>query len=302
MNLLKKYKNNIKEFLFITLGVAIGSFTFSFFLNPNDINIGGSSGIGIIIKGASGGVINPATIILVINIMLLVLSLITIGKDFFMKTIYGSLLYPILMYLFDFLYKVINDNFNGIFDTTKFDKIVVYLFAAIMLGYGLGIAMKHGGSSGGTEVLQKLGNKYLHVPYSLAMYFIDGVIIGLGFFFLDLTVNELLYIIIFVFIEGFVMDATIFSGFNRRAIYVISDKCDEIRDMILHTFSRGVTSTKVVGEYSQSEKKMLMCVMSSKEYYKLRDAIEKVDDKAFFYVVRANEVRGEGFSYASIED
>ena len=100
----------------------------------------------------------------------------------------------------------------------------------------------------------------------------------------------------------FVMDATIFSGFNRRAVYVISDKCDEISNVILTTFSRGVTSLKVVGEYSKSDKKMLMCVLSSREYYRLRDTIEKVDDKAFFYVVRANEVRGEGFSYELSKD
>lgn len=305
MNFLKANKSKIKEILFITLGVAIGSFTFSFFLNPNNINIGGTSGIGIIIKGVSGGKYEPATIILLLNCALLVLSFFTIGKDFFLKTIYGSVMYPVLMYFFDFLYEVLNKNFNGIFDTTKWftsDPMLVYIFGALMLGYGLGVAMKHGGSSGGTEIAQKLAFKYLHIPYSLAMYVIDGIIIGIGFFFLDVDVIHLFYIIIFVFIEGFVMDSTIFSGFNKRAVYVISDKCDEIKEVILHTISRGLTGLKVIGEYSQNEKKMLMCVLSSKEYYKLRDAIEKVDDKAFFYVVRASEVRGEGFSYDSFSE
>lgn len=299
MNLIKKYKDKIKDILFITLGVALGSFTFSFFLNPNNINIGGTSGVGIIIKGLTNGEFNPATVILILNVFLLIISLVFVGKDFFMKTVYGSLLYPVLMYLFDFLYLKLVE-WNPTFDSTSFEPILVYLFAALILGYGLGIAMKHGGSSGGTEVLQKLGFKYLHIPYSICMYIIDGIIIFSGFIILNQKVDDLLYIIIFVFLEGFVMDATIFSGFNRRAIYIISDKCDEIKDLILHTFSRGVTSCKVVGEYSQNEKKMLTCVLSSGEYYKLRDQIERIDEKAFFFVVRANEVRGEGFSYESV--
>ena len=301
MNLIKNYKNKIKDILFITLGVAIGSFTFSFFLNPNNINIGGPSGVGIIIKSLTGGKFEPATIILILNIILLIISLITIGKDFFLKTIYGSLLYPVLMYFFDFLYDVIV-KYAPKFNSVEFDPLLVHPFAAILMGYGLGIAMKHGGSSGGTEVLQKMGFKYLHIPYSLCMYIVDGIIIFSGFLCMDLHVDSLLCVIIFVFLEGFVMDATIFSGFNRRAVYVISDKCDEISNVILTTFSRGVTSLKVVGEYSKSDKKMLMCVLSSREYYRLRDTIEKVDDKAFFYVVRANEVRGEGFSYELSKD
>ena len=205
------------------------------------------------------------------------------------------------MYFFDFIYeKIISiaPEFNSI----NFDPLLVHLFAALLMGYGLGMAMKHGGSSGGTEVLQKMGFKYLHIPYSVCMYIVDGIIIFAGFLCLDQHVDNLLYVIIFVFLEGFVMDATIFSGFTRRAVYIISDKCDEISDVILNTFSRGVTSLNVVGEYSKSDKKMLMCVLSSREYYKLRDTIEKVDDKAFFYVVRANEVRGEGFSYEQARD
>ena len=298
MNLIKKYKDKIKDILFITLGVALGSFAFSFFLNPRDINIGGTSGIGIIIKGLTNGAFNPATTILILNIFLLIISLIFIGKDFFLKTIYGSLLYPVLMYLFDFIREKLI-SVSPMFDFTDLDPMLLHLFAALILGYGLGIAMKHGGSSGGTEVLQKMGFKYLHIPYSLCMYIVDGIIICSGFFVLGQEIEDLLYIIIFVFLEGFVMDATIFSGFNRRAIYIISDKCDEIKDLILHSVSRGVTSCKVVGEYSQNERKMLMCVLSSSEYYKLRDMIEKIDGKAFFFVVRANEVRGEGFSYDS---
>ena len=296
---LKNNKKRIEEIMFITLGVAVASFAFSFFLNPNNLVIGGVSGIGIIVKGLFE--IDPALIIFIINVLLLVISLLFLGKEFFIKTIYGSLTFPVFISLFDFIYRVMSENLpNFSFDTL--DPMLVTLFSSIIMGYGLGISLKHGASTGGTEVAQKIGFKYFHLPYSFSLYLVDGTIIIIGFFFMNQTIDTLLFEIIFVVLSGFVMDTVIFSGFNKRAVYVISDKCDEIKEVILHTISRGLTGLKVIGEYSQNEKKMLMCVLSSKEYYKLRDAIEKVDDKAFFYVVRASEVRGEGFSYDSFSE
>ena len=167
------------------------------------------------------------------------------------------------------------------------------------MGYGLGLSLKHGASTGGTEIVQKTFFKYFHIPYSLTLYMVDGLVIFIGFFVMKQSIDTLLFELIFVLLSGFVMDTVIFSGFNKRAVYIISDHCEEIKDRILKSFERGVSSIKVVGEYSKQDKKMLMCVLSSSEYYKLRDCIEKIDSKAFFYAVRANEVRGEGFSYES---
>ena len=93
------------------------------------------------------------------------------------------------------------------------------------------------------------------------------------------------------------MDAIIFSGFNKRAVYIISKKHDQIKERLLHDFDRGVTGIKVTGEYTNQEQKMLLCVLSSAEYYKLRTIIEEIDPNAFYFAVRASEVRGEGFTY-----
>ena len=283
-------KKRILEFIYITCGVAIASFAFSFFLNPNNIVIGGISGISIIIKDLTGGY-NPATMILILNVVLLLIGLVFLGKDFFIKTAYGSIMFPVFIWLFDFIYQIIAIDFS------QMDMILVIVFSAIIMGSGLGIVVKHGGTTGGTEIPQKIFFKYFHLPYSLSLYILDGTVILFGFILMKQKIDFIFYEIIFMFICGFAMDLVIFSGFNKRAVYIISEKVEEIREELLTNFDRGVTGIKVIGEYSQSEKKMLLCVLSTLEYYKLRDFIGKIDKNAFFYAVRASEVRGEGFSY-----
>lgn len=292
-----KNKKIINEYLLMTLGIAIGGFSFSFFLNPNNVVVGGVSGIGVILKNFFN--IDPAIIILIINITLLLFSLLFLGKDFFIKTIYGSVMFPVFIFIFDEIYKFINTKTDN-FDFTKLNPLLVIVFSAIIMGFGLGLSIKHGGSTGGVEIPQKVLFKYCHIPFSISLYFIDGSIILLGYLSLNQSIETLLYEIIFLVLNGFILDTVIFSGFNKRALYIISDKVEEIRSVILKELDRGLSSVDVIGEYSGSNKKMLICVLSSSEYYKLRNKVEEIDPKAFFFAVRAHEVRGEGFSYEQI--
>lgn len=282
-------KKRIKETLNIALGVLIAAFAYSFFLKPNDLVIGGVSGIGVMVQKDSAPWFD-SVVMFGINLVLLVISLIFIGKEFFMKTIFGSLLFPVCTYILGLIYNLINVDFSTL------DPMLVIIFSSLIMGYGLAIAMKNGGSTGGTDVVQQLFFDKFHIPYSITMYAFDGAVIFIGFFVLNQKLDLLFYEIIFAVICGLIMDVIIFSGFNKRAVHVISEKADEIKDVLLHDFERGVTSIKVVGEYSKNEKKMLMCLLSSREYNRLRDIIEKIDPNAFYYCVRANEVRGEGFS------
>lgn len=296
-------KKRILEWLIMTMGVAISSFAFSFFLNINNIVIGGVSGISVIIKDLTGR--DPATMMLIINMALLVVGFLALGKEFLLKNAFGSITYPLFVMLFDAIYGYLEK--NGIVDlrTLAFggtaDYMLVIIFSSILMGIGLGYVMKYGGSTGGTETPQNILFKYFHIPFSLSLYIIDGTIILLGFILMKQDINTLLYELIFMYVSGLVMDTVIFGGFNKRAVYIISSKTEEIKTELLDKFARGVTSINVVGEFTKEEKKMLLCVLSSSEYYKLRDFIEKIDNRAFFYSVRASEVRGEGFSYGSDE-
>lgn len=297
MKIDKKKKNQIKSFLYVTLGVAISSFAFSFFLNPYSIVIGGVSGIGVIFKEMTGGY-DPSYIMLGINIFLLLISLFLISKEFFIKTVYGALAFPVFVWIFNKIYTVLLNYIPSIRPDDP-DMMLIILFSSIIMGYGLGLAVKYGGSTGGTEIPQKIMYEKMHLPYSLSLYIIDGTVVILGFFLLKQDISFILYEIVFIILSGYVMDTVVFSGFNKRCVNIISNKCNEIRDVLLNDFSRGVTSIKVVGEFSQNEKKMIVCLLSTIEYYKLRKIIEEIDPQAFFYCTRASEVRGEGFTYES---
>ncbi len=283
-------RKKIREWLFIVTGVAIAAFAFSFFLNPKNIVIGGVSGIGIILKNLIPG-FDPALTILILNILLLLLGLILLGKDFFIKTAFGSLVFPLFIGLFDWIYIKLD------IDVSQLDMVLIVLFSAILMGIGLGMVVKSGGTTGGSEVVQKVLFKFFHLPYSTSLYILDGVVIVSGLLFQIVDLQTFLYAIVFTYLSGVVIDAVIFSGFNKRAVYIISDEIEAVKEEILHSFERGLTSIRVVGEYSKNERTMLVCVLSSSEYFKLRNFVEKVDPKAFFFVVRASEVRGEGFSY-----
>lgn len=293
---LKKIK--FKSFLYITLGVLMSSCAFSFFLNINNIDIGGVSGLSVIFKELYGW--DVALAALIMNIVLLLVGFIFLGKEFLFKNAYASIMYPVFIKVFDLIYQVLEKNGFDLLVKEKggeADYLLIILFSSLLMGTGLGIVLKEGSSTGGTETPQAILYKYLHIPYSLSLYLIDGTIILLGYFLLKQSVNVLFYEIIFMVISGVLMDAVVFSGFNKRAVYIISDKCEEIRDKLINDLNRGVTSIKVIGEYTKDEKKLLLCVMNSREYMKLRAIIEEIDDKAFYYSTRANEVRGEGFSY-----
>lgn len=286
--MVKKFnKQKFLEWLYITLGVMIAAFSVSFFLDPINLVIGGVTGIGIILKYLFHQDIS--VYIFVLNLVLLFVGLIFLGKNFFVKTVYGSLLFPVFVKLFNLLYKVIVSN-------PIEDKILVILFSSILMGLGIGIVIKYGGTTGGTEIPQQILMKYFQIPYSVSLYILDGMVLILGFIvFRDITV--VLYGLVYIFLSGFVMDSFIFSGFNKRAIFIISEESEKIKQRILSDLERGVTQIKIVGGFSNEEKKLLVCLLSSFEYYKLKKIIEDYDPHAFYYAVRADEVSGEGFTY-----
>ena len=296
----KNIKLIIKSYIMVTLGVALSSLAYVFFLEPYVFDIGGVSGVGVILNYHG---MDSSVVIFIINLVLLIFALIFVGFDFFIKNIYGSLMYPVFIKVFSFLYKYIASIAPAI--ATDIDMVFVSIFSSVIMGFGLGIAVKYGGSTGGTEIPQKILYDKLHVPYNLSLYLIDGTIIILGVVFIPeqlSNINLLLGEAVFLITNGIIMDTVIFGGFNKKAVYIISPKWKEIKDALLNDIDRGVTGINVIGEYSNENKKMLVCVLNVIEYNKLREIIRKIDDKAFLYCTRASEVRGEGFTYEPDEN
>lgn len=288
-------KEHIKDWSIVTIGNFLVAIAFSFFLDPNNLVIGGSTGLATIFKYLFG--IDTDISILVINALLLVVGLLLLGKDFFMKTAYSTIIFPVMIRILNTIYSLITPEGNILIS----EPMLVIIFSSLIMGFGIGLVLKQGGTTGGTEVPQKILYKYFHMPYSVSLILVDGVIILLGAILINdgeqiIDFHNVLYAIIFVYLSGMVMDQIVFSGFNSRAVHIISSKNEEIKKRILEDFERGVTQIRIVGGYTNEEKTKLVCILSSNEFYKLKGIIQELDPQAFFYVVRANEVSGEGFT------
>lgn len=294
----KELKGFIKEYLLMTVGVMLVALSFSFFLDPYNLVIGGVGGIAIILKPY----MDTSLMILIINVALLILALVTLGKKACINSIYGSLMFPAFTKIFNILYewlKTLNDNQNLIDNS---HMLLITIAGAIVMGVGLGMVVKHGGTTGGTEIPQNIVFKYWKIPYSLSLFMFDGTIVLLGFIFLrneagNLQYDFLLYAVIFIYLSGAIMDQIVFRGFNKRAVSIISSKNDEIKERILKDCNRGVTILNAVGGYTGEARTQLICVLSSSQFYKLKNIVHEIDPQAFYYVVRASEVGGEGFTY-----
>lgn len=287
------------EWANITLGVAIAALSYGFFLYPNSIVIGGVSGISIIIRHFTGS--DPAWLMLAMNVVFLVLTLIFLGKTQFVKTVYGAIMFPLLSEVFILIYDHFMRGTSWALSLDNLDAVIIILFSSLLMGLGLGVAMKYGASTGGTEVFQMIMTKYFHVPLSFGLYLFDGLVIMTGFFVGAMSLELMLYAWVYTYISGAIMDAVCFSGFNKRAVAIITKQPEAIKNAILDRLERGVSSIKIRGEFSKEDSTMLICVLSSHEYLVLRTVIDAADPHAFYFCVRASDVRGEGFSYLSKE-
>lgn len=296
MNKKEKFfnKKRIKEFIMINIGIFLVSFSFTFFLDKNNFIFGGVSGIGIILKNLFEEKIPSSLIILIVNLVLLIVGWITLGKGFFLKTILGTILFPAYSFLLEL---VIPETWYPIANT---DIFIIVIGASLIMGVGLGLTMRYDASTGGIDILQMIMLKYFKIPLSVSLVVIDGAIIIVGAFtgFSSLMpIFLILYGIAYTVISGIVMDNIVFGGFNVRAAYVVTSKPEEIKKQIYDKLNRGVTEIYARGGYTLEDKKILLCVLTTREYYFLRSMALEIDPNAFVFVEKASEVHGEGFTY-----
>ena len=278
---MKKILNQLKDFALITIGSLIAAVAVSVFLAPHAVVSGGVSGIAIVINKFTGFPIGVA--VLLMNIPLFFAGAIFLGKSFGIKSLYGAFVFSIFM------------------DAVSTDVILTEnvlmsaLFGGVLLGIGFGLIFLTGATTGGTDILASIGNKFVPAIDLGKWFFIFDIIIILsGVVFLKNT-ELLLAGIVALFLNSWVLDYVI-SGFNvSKMVYIISDKSDEIAAEIMKNLERGVTGIKSVGMYTKGERTMLMCIVKKFELQKLEKITESKDPDAFIILTQAHQVKGEGF-------
>lgn len=285
-----------RKILEINVGLILCSLGIALFFQPNNFITGGTSGLAILINNIFP-VIDHTVALYAVNIVLLVLALIFLGKDYFIKTVYAGLALPTFVTIITYLLKW--TNLTEQFSSIGIDWLSVGL-GSVLLGYGIGLNLKNGGSTGGVDILQSILFKFMKVPYSVSNVIVNSAII-LGGYFIHHELVPVFSAIIFLYLSGYIIDSVTFGGFSRRAVYIKTVKPAEVKDKILNDLCRGCTSVDVHGGYSNEAGELLLCVCLSREYLALREMVEQIDSKAFIFVTRATEVKGDGFSHLTDE-
>ena len=316
-------KKNIKNFLLINLGIHLMSAAYSFFLDINNIVVGGAYGAAVFTKGIVADLttieISTSVFYFGYNVVLLLFALIFIGKKFFLGTLYASLISPVYTRILEFIYeKVLNPvlkipTIPDVIEEITIDHaaysevlgagayLLMIIFSAVIAGIGLGIAIKYGASTGGTDILQVFLFKKFKIPYSIGLVLTDGLIVLIACLY-NGSFYSLLYGVLFIIISGYVLDSIVFSGFNVRAVHIITTKPVLIKNAIYSNIARGVTEMTSKGGYKEKNQTTLVCVMSNSEFFRMKPIIQNIDEGSFIYAVRATEVHGEGFSYESMSE
>lgn len=289
MNILKqnKYKKII-SYLMIAFGVFIVSFGYYFILLPTKMVTGGMMGVSIILEKY----IDPVIFLYASYVVLLITGGLVLGKEFFFRSVFGTILQPTIVLLF----RVLKLDSNMLINCFNEHNVLVLscVIAALFTGLGNGILFRNNATTGGMDVIQKIMVEKLHISPSIAMYGSDGLIIIIGC--ISFGIENTIFAIISMYICGKVLDYVILGTKKKNACYIISKKHELIKEYVYKNLDRGITEEYIRGGYLKEESMMLMCILSNKEYVKLKEEVLKIDNSAFLFVVPTNEVYGKGFS------
>lgn len=272
----------IKEYAYLVVGALISALALDLFLAPNRIAPGGASGLGTILLNALG--VPVSVTVLAVNLILFAVGFKKFGKKTIAMTFAATLMLSAFIQIFSFL-KPLSD-----------DMLLSSAFGGAMLGFGSGLTIASGASTGGTDFLAVILNgSFSHVAVADFILIIDLVIAVLsGVVFKNYSL--LLYALFALYVNARFVDRVI-NGFRfARLVYVVSAKNKQIAEKLVKELDMGVTALYGRGMYSGNEQMVLMCAMRRNEFPKFRKTIEAQDKNAFIILAEANEVLGEGFN------
>lgn len=270
----------IVDVIWVTIGTLLVTLSLDLFLAPNKIAPGGVSGLAIVLQHIFGWPVGAVT--LMINIPLFLLSIKVLGSAFGAKTLYSTVLLGVSIDALAFLKPLTHD------------AMLAAVYGGILMGIGLGIVIKYGATTGGTDMAAMTIHKYIpYLTVGRILLIIDFIIITLAG--IEFSPELALYALATEFISIKVIDIIQEGSDYERVAIIISDKHEDISKAILTDMERGVTELKGRGAYSGNDKNVLLCVVSRGEVTTLRNLVKRIDKNAFMILSTAHEVLGEGF-------
>ena len=272
-------KQKIKEFFLIIIGVTIVAAAVYFFMLPSNVTVGSGTALAMVI---SNFVPLPVSVLtLMLNVFLLIIGMILVGPEFGGKTIFCSILMPLILGLFEILFP----NFQSLTQ----DPLLDVLCYTLVVGVGLSFLFTCNASSGGLDIVAKIMNKYLRMDIGKAMS-VSGIAVALTSA-LCYDTKIVVLSVLGTYFGGIVVDHFIFGLNIKRRVCIISPKLDEIVEFILHELHSGATLNEIIGAYDKSPKKEVITIVDKNEYRRLMEFVRKTDPKAFVTVYSVSEMR-----------
>lgn len=274
------------DYLFIFMGTGIMALAIQCIFEPIGLVTGGFSGIAIIIRKMTAGIVEGGVPLwltnIALNVPVFIAALIIKGRKFLGRTVIGTVLLSFWLYVIPQV------------DLTQGDYMLSAVFGGVITGIGIGFVLLAKATTGGTDMVSALIQKYVrHYSVVQILQVIDGMVVLAGLYVFGL--KPALYAIVAIFITSKVSDALMEGMKYSKAAFIITDCYKEIADAIMTQLDRGLTGLDATGMYSGDKKTVLYCVVSKKEIVELKDIVAKIDPKAFVIVTDAREVFGEGF-------
>lgn len=277
---LKKHVNTVFGVL---VGNAILAFTVAAFIVPHGVIMGGATGIGLTI--AHYVPVDLSIIIFIVNSILFVLGAAVLGKKFAVATIASTFIYPTFLSI---VQKI--PGIDGLTD----NLMLATLYAGALLGVGIGLIVRVGSSTGGTDIVALVLNKWFHIPVAGLLYVIDFLVLGGQVFFSD--TEQIMYGVLMLVLETAILNKVMLLGQSQIQLFIISEEYEHIREKMLKELDAGVTMVHIETGYGQENRKGVLCVIPNRKLYSVKELVQAIDPKAFITITQINEVRGRGFT------
>ncbi len=297
MSIKKRITRVLVVYFWLTLGSFLTAASINIFMVPYKIAPGGVSGIATVIFYLSKGMFPVGVTMLALNIPLFIGGIKFIGKKFAIRTLFSTIALSLIVDATESISSQIVKNYLTILDKPgdSPDLLLYSIFGGVLMGIGLGMVFKFGATTGGSDLAARIVHHFIpNLTMGQLLLFVDTSII----IFATVAFNSFqlgLYAVVTLFISSKVIDA-ILEGVNfAKAVFIISDKADEISEKILKELERGVTALKGTGVYTGNDKEVLLCVLQRGQIPALKEIVSGVDTKAFIILTDIREVLGEGF-------
>lgn len=282
MKFIKEEKETIFEGLSFVFGIFLYALCFNLFLIPNELVVSGFSGVAIVTQKLFGW--NNQVFIYITNFILLGFSFIFLDLKTTKKNIVGSIMFPLMITLTLPMANFLNEKLIGD------DFLIILLFSIILYGVSSGLIYRSGFSTGGSDIIMQIINKYIKVGESKAMIVANSIIIFIGM--LVFGFNKGVYSFIILISSTYFIDKIMFGVSDSKVFYIYTKKVRKVKKLILDEFKTGLTIIPSRGGYSLKRGHMIMCVVSNQDYYKFKERLLEIDPKAFLIINKCYEVNG----------